>query len=394
MTRVRTGLDSLRRDPALLAGRRFALLANQAAVTCDLQPAWHALAHCGGALVRLFAPEHGLWGVAQDMEAVQGEVEATLSVPVSSLYGADPSTLAPRPEELEGLDAVVVDLPDIGCRYYTFAATLAYLMAACEEAGVEVIVCDRPNPVGGVVLEGGQVAPGYRSFVSELPVPVRHGLTLGELSLLLREERHGQLALSVVPCQGWERSMWWDKTGLPWVAPSPNMPTLVTATVYPGACLVEATNLSEGRGTTRPFQLVGAPWLDGEELAQRLNARGLPGCRFRACRFRPEFHKWAGQVCGGVEWHVLDREAMCSLRVGVTLLTEARALAPHRFSWRHEPYEFVAQVPAIDLLTGSSQAREVIEGRGEEVGLFAGWEEYCRHFAERRRPHLLYPEAQ
>lgn len=392
VTTVLTGLEVLCRDVALLASRRFALLTNQAAVTSRLQPAWQALADCGGDLVKLFAPEHGLFGVAQDMESVGDEVFSPGGVPARSLYGASAATLAPQPDELAGLDAVVVDLPDIGCRYYTFAATMAHVMAVCAPLGVEVIVCDRPNPLGGVVLEGGLVQPACRSFVSELPVPVRHGLTLGELALLLREERYGDLSLTVVPCQGWRRQAWWDETGLPWVAPSPNMPTLITAAVYPGACLVEATNLSEGRGTTRPFQLIGAPWLEGEELSRRLNGRGLPGCGFRACRFRPEFGKWAGEVCGGVEWHVLDRTAMCPLTTGIILLKEVRALAPERFAWRREAYEFVAEVPAIDLLTGSPEARAVIEGCGDEVGLFAAWEESCRAFAVRRRACLLYPE--
>ena len=393
MATVLTGLEVLARDGALLAGRRFALLANQAAVTALLEPAWDVLARCGGRLVRVFAPEHGLHGVAQDMEAVVDSFEQRLGVPVRSLYGSSSATLAPRPEELSDVDAVVVDLPDIGCRYYTFAATMAYVVAACATAGVEVIVCDRPNPLGGVALEGGPVQSECRSFVSELPVPVRHGLTLGELALLLRAERHDDLALTVVPCEGWRRPAWGDETGLPWVAPSPNMPTLTTAMVYPGACLVEATNLSEGRGTTRPFQLIGAPWLDGEELARRLNRRELPGCRFRACRFRPELGKWQGEVCGGVEWHVTDRLAMRPLATGVIFLREARTVAPERFAWRREAYEFVTDVPAIDLLTGSSAARAVIEGRASEADLFASWEEYCRGFAVRRRSCLLYPEA-
>jgi len=389
---VTAGLDLLCADPALLRGRRFALLANQAAVTAELVPAWRAIAGCGGTLVRLFAPEHGLWGIAQDMESVADGREPTTGARVHSLYGASAATLAPGPELLAELDAVVVDLPDIGCRYYTFAATLAHVMAACAVAGVEVIVCDRPNPLGGVALEGGPVEPGCRSFVSELPVPVRHGLTLGELALLLRDARHPDLALAVVPCRGWRRSQWWDSTGLPWVAPSPNMPALLTATVYPGACLVEATNLSEGRGTTRPFQLVGAPWLDGEALAARLDALDLPGVRFRATRFRPEFSKHAGAACGGVEWHVVDREALEPLRTGVALLAEARRLDPERFAWRSEPYEFVGDVPAIDLLTGSASARAAIESGAGLEALFADWRAHCAAFAQERQRYLLYGE--
>jgi uncharacterized protein YbbC (DUF1343 family) len=387
---VRPGLDVLAADPAVLHGRRIAVLANQAAVTGDLLPAWTVLAGAGALLVRMLAPEHGLHGVAQDMEEVGEELEPASGLPVRSLYGADATTLAPRPEDLADVDAVVVDLPDIGCRYYTFAATLAHLMAACEAEGVEVIVCDRPNPVGGVAIEGGPVVSGCRSFVSEIPTPVRHGLTLGEIALMLREQRHRDLSLAVIPCAGWRRSMWWDETGLPWVAPSPNMPSLLTATIYPGACLVEATNLSEGRGTTRPFQLVGAPWLDGDALAARLNRLRLPGCGFRGTRFRPEFQKHAGVVCGGIEWHVTDREALRPVETGVTLLREARALDPERFAWREQPYEFVSDVPAIDLLTGSPEARKVIEGEAEMDAMVADWAVDLQAFAERRRAWWLY----
>jgi uncharacterized protein YbbC (DUF1343 family) len=392
--RVVTGLERLAADPALLAGRRFAVLANQAAVTADLRPAWQVLRGSGGVLVRIFAPEHGLWGVAQDMEAVAHEVEPARGIPVRSLYGASAASLAPAADELLDLDAVVVDLPDIGCRYYTFAATMAHLMAACERAGVEVIVCDRPNPLGGVAMEGGAVEPACRSFVSELPTPVRHGLTLGELALLLRETRHPGLSLSVLPCEGWRRGQWWDETGLHWVAPSPNMPSLLAATLYPGTCLVEATNLSEGRGTTRPIQLVGAPWLDGDALARRLDDAGLPGLAFRAMQFRPQFHKFAGEVCRGVECHVVDRAVARPVTAGVCLLREVRALHPDRFAWREQPYEFVADVPAIDLLTGSAAARGVIEGERDLAHVEASWGRFCTEFGVARRAFLLYPEAE
>lgn len=376
-----------------MAGRRFAVLANQASVTRDLVPAWRALANVGGELVRIFAPEHGLWGIAQDMEAVKEGREGVLGIPVTSLYGASADSLAPRREHLTGVEALVVDLPDVGCRYYTFAATLAHAMAGCEDAGVEVIVCDRPNPIGGLAIEGGAVEEGCRSFVSELPVPVRHGMTLGELALLLRDARHPGLSLTVLPCDGWRRGSWWDGTGLPWVAPSPNMPTLLTATLYPGACLVEGTDLSEGRGTTRPFQLIGAPWLEGERLATRMTALELPGSCFRPASFRPEFGKHAGVVCGGVEWHVTDRARLRPVEAGVRLLAEIRALHPEQFAWRRAPYEFVSDVPAIDLLTGSNLAREVIEGRGDAEALFAGWAAYCDGFRRDRRRFLLYPET-
>lgn len=387
---VETGLERLVADPAPIGGRRFAVLANQAAVTPGLVTAWRALAGRGGELVRLFAPEHGLWGVAQDMEAVGDTREPVLGVPVHSLYGSSAATLSPRPEWLDGLDAMVVDLPDIGTRYYTFAATMAHVMAACERAGVEVVVLDRPNPIGGVTLEGGPVEPGCRSFVGEIDVPVRHGLTLGELALLVRAARHPDLALSVLTCEGWRRERWWDGTGLPWVAPSPNMPTLTAAAIYPGACLAEATNLSEGRGTTRPFELIGAPWLDGEATAGRLNVPGLPGVAFRPTLFRPQFGKHAGRVCGGVQWHVTDRAAMRPLEVGVRLLATVRELHPDRFAWRADAYEFVADVPAIDLLTGSAAARLAIEGCTDLADVLASWDAHCRAFADARRPFLLY----
>lgn len=387
---VRAGLARLVEDPALVRGRRIGLLANQAAVTADLVAAWHALAGRDVRLACLLAPEHGLWGVAQDMEAVEDEREPVLGVPIHSLYGDSALSLVPRSDWLRDLDAVLVDLPDIGARYYTFAATLAHLMAACEPLGVEVIVLDRPNPIGGVLLEGGPVTPSCRSFVGEIDVPVRHGLTLGELALWLRATRHPQLALTVVMCEGWSREQWWDETGLPWVAPSPNMPTLTTAAIYPGACLVEATNLSEGRGTTRPFELIGAPWLDGNELATRLASLDLPGVAFRPTGFRPQSGKHAGVVCGGVQWHVVDRLTMRPLETGVHVLRAARELAPDRFGWRADPYEFVSDVPAIDLLTGSDGARAVIEGRAETVDLLDSWRHHCAAFDQARRPFLLY----
>ncbi len=389
---VRTGLEIACEDGSLLRGRTVGLLANQASVTAELQPAWAAVAGAGARLVRLFAPEHGLWGVAEDMEAVASETESVSGLAVRSLYGSSARTLAPRAEDLDGLDAVVVDLQDVGSRYYTFAATMAHTMEACESAGVEVIVCDRPNPLGGTAVEGGPVETGYRSFVSEVPVPVRHGLTIGEIALLLQVRRYADLQLSVVPCRGWRREQWWDATGLPWVAPSPNMPTLLTASIYPGACLVEATNLSEGRGTTRPFQLVGAPWLDGTRLAERLNALGLPGCAFRAVRFRPAFQKHAGTVCEGVEWHVLDRAAMRPYETGVHLLAEARRLDPESFSWRREPYEFVAETPALDLLTGSARVRECIEKDEPVADLASEWAATRRDVLRRRAEFLLYPD--
>ncbi len=391
MTRVVTGLEVLLETPELVGGRRWALLANHAAVTADLDPARGVLATAGvGSLVCLFSPEHGLDGIAQDMEAVADEGDPITGAEVRSLYGSDAATLAPSAEDLEGVEVLVVDLPDIGTRHYTFAATMDAAMTACERGGVEVMVLDRPNPIGGVQREGGLVRAGFESFVSQLPVPVRHGLTLGEIALLLHRERSPELELTVVPCRGWHRSDWWDATGLPWVPPSPNMPTLDTAALYPGLCLVEATTLSEGRGTTRPFHLVGAPWVDADELVTALRGRDIQGVAFRAVRFRPQFQKHALEVCSGVEIHVTDRMALQPLALGLELLRAVRQLDPESFAWRPDPYEFVVDVPAIDLLTGSAAAREALE-RGEDFEpLLADWRREVAAFEETLDDILLY----
>ncbi len=393
MERVVTGLEAVLEDPAAIGDRPWALLSNHAAVTSKLEPARNALAAgVPGPLVRLFAPEHGLDGVAQDMEPVADERDPLTGLEVRSLYGADSSTLEPKARDLEGVEAVVVDVPDIGCRYYTFAATMDAMMAASARAGVEVVVLDRPDPIGGVEREGGPVQPGFESLVSRLPTPVRHGLTLGELALLLQRVRHPDLELTVVGCRGWRRERWWDETGLPWVPPSPNMPTLQTAAVYPGLCLVEATTLSEGRGTTAPFRLVGAPWLDGERLVNALRERKLPGAAFRAARFRPSFGKHAGEVCGGVEIHVTDRVRLHPLALGMHLLQAVRRLGGERFQWRREAYEFVAEVPAIDLLTGSADARAAIESGGDLGDLLEAWRRWVVEFEESLEGVLLYHE--
>lgn len=390
---VITGLELLADDSAPLKERRWALLANHAATTRNLEPARSVLAKSCGAPRLLFAPEHGLEGVAQDMESVVDARDPITGAPVRSLYGDNASTLSPSPEDLQGLDAVVVDVPDIGSRYYTFAASMDGLMAVCEKEAVEVIVLDRPNPLGGLQREGGMVEPGFESFVSQLPTPVRHGLTLGEIALLLQRERCPGLELTVVPCSGWQRDQLFDETGLPWVPPSPNMPSLETALLYPGLCLIEATTLSEGRGTTRPFHLVGAPWVDARRLVDRLRGLHLPGVAFRASWFRPEFQKHAHQVCAGIELHVTDRNALQPLALGIHLLKAFHDLHPQDFSWRSQPYEFVSDVPALDLLTGSAETRETVENGGSPGTLLARWHEAVELFDGSLEGVLLYHEV-
>jgi len=395
MHRVQTGLEVLIETPELIGGRGWALLANQAAVTADLDPARIALRSVDpGPLVRLFAPEHGLDCIEQDMEAVADVRDELTGCEIRSLYGSTAETLEPTSEDLEGVDVMVVDLPDIGTRYYTFAATMDWVMAACETATVEVMVLDRPNPIGGLQREGGSVEEGFSSFVSQLPVPIRHGFTLGEIALHLQRERYSQVELTVVPCRGWRRQDWLDVTGLPWVLPSPNMPSLETATVYPGLCLVEATTLSEGRGTTRPFQLIGAPWIDAENLVAHLRDLNLSGIAFRPSRFRPEFGKHRGEICSGVELHVTDRLALESVALGLHLLKTIHDLHPDDFTWRPDPYEFVGDVPALDILTGSPTARKRIEAGDPLEPVIEAWRDEVEEFESHLDGILLYHEAE
>ncbi|MBP1612508.1 MAG: hypothetical protein H6Q01_1171 [Acidobacteria bacterium] len=340
--------------------------------------------------MRLFAPEHGSGGGQQDMIAVDERRDALTGLPVVSLYGESEASLAPSDAALAGLDVLVADLADVGARYYTFYATIVRAIEAAARAGLRVVVCDRPNPLGGVLIEGNIVAPAYRSFVGELPVPNRHGMTVGELCRFAVAERGLAAELAVVPCAGWSRADWWGETGLPWVLPSPNMPTLETATVYPGMCLVEGTNLSEGRGTTRPFELAGAPWLDGPALAAQLARWELPGVLFRPVRFLPAFQKHAGTECQGVQLHVTDRLAFRPVRTGIAFLAAARAQDPGRFRWREEPYEFVADRPAIDLLAGGPGWREAIETGIEPSVIADSWAADEATFARLRQPSLLY----
>ena len=388
---VLTGLDVLvQRQRKLLRGRKIGLLAHQASVDRNLTHAAELLADLRGArLVRLFAPEHGLWGSAQDHAHIRSTRDPVTGLRVVSLYG---ERREPTGAMLAGLDTLVIDLQDIGSRYYTFQWTTALAMRACARAGVRVIVLDRPNPLGGVVVEGNVPDPAFRSFVGLYPLPARHGLTLGETATYLNR-RHGLGAdLTVVPMTGWRRRMLWEDTGVPWVAPSPNMPTTLSALVYPGGCLVEATELSEGRGTTRPFQLMGAPFIDPKNLADELNGRGLPGVRFIPTWFRPQFQKHRGQVCGGVELLVTDGAGLPSYRVGVEMLDAVHRLWPEEFAWREAPYEFVADRPAIDLLTGGPECRQAIEsGEGLEDWI-ASWKAEEEAFLEERREVLLYPE--
>jgi uncharacterized protein YbbC (DUF1343 family) len=389
VTTVLAGLDVLaRRLPGLLRDRRVGLLSHQPSVTRDLRHAVDVLrALPRTRLAALFAPEHGISGAAQDQIGIGGERNRATGLPVWSLYGR---RLAPSAAALRGLDALVVDLQDVGARYYTYVWTMALAMRECAGAGLPVVVLDRPNPLGGERLEGNIGDPRFASFVGLYPLPIRHGMTIAELAGFLNETHGFGCDLTVVPMEGWRRAMGWEDTGLPWVAPSPNMPTLDTARVYPGGCLIEGTNMSEGRGTTRPFEWVGAPYLDGARLAAALERRRLPGVRFRPTAFEPAFHKWRGRRCGGVQVHVTDHARFRPFLTYLALIAEARRQGGRRFRWRRPPYEFEWKRRAIDLLCGGDAIRRAIELGRPLRALEAGWALALARFARARRPYLLY----
>jgi uncharacterized protein YbbC (DUF1343 family) len=391
--KVQTGLDALVADRfSTLRGRRVGAIANPASVDARMRHLADLLHQAPDVeMVALFGPEHGIRADAQDMIGVATEVDRRTGVPVHSLYGSDPASLAPRSDQLDGLDLLVFDLQDVGSRYYTFSATMLYAMQAAAARGLAFVVLDRPNPLGGLAIEGPTVQPGFSSFVGAHPLPIRHGLTIGELALLYRNDLNLDLDLHVIPCRGWSRSMLWAETGLPWVLPSPNMPTPDTALVYPGGCLVEGTNLSEGRGTTRPFELWGAPWLDPHRLAADLaESPCLAGARLRPCAFRPTFHKHAGQTCCGVQPHAIDPTTFRPLTAYTAMIAAAHRQDPDRFAWRTEPYEFISEPIAVDLLYGSSRERLAIEQDVPAEEIAEAWRSDETDFRERRKPILLY----
>ncbi len=389
---LQTGLDRLLAEPRALAGRHYGLLAHAASLSRELVPAHLALSALPDPPSVLFGPEHGYYGVEQDMVAAEGGTDPWTGLPVVSLYGDSTGSLVPRPEAFDGLDLLLIDLQDVGSRYYTYAATAVWSAQVALDRGCEVWVLDRPNPLGGERVEGNLPEPGLESFVSAFELPVRHGLTLGELLRLEMKRRGRQDGFRVWELEGWRRSQLWHELGRPWVAPSPNMPSLATALLYPGGCLVEATEVSEGRGTTRPFHLVGAPWIDPPRLAAAFNAEELPGLVAIPTYFRPQFQKHRGAVCGGVELVVTDPLALRPYWSGLKLLDVLARLGGEAFTWRSEPYEFVIDRPAIDLLTGSPRYRQAIESGVGLADLAATWTVDESRFLEERRDVLLYPE--
>ncbi len=381
---IQVGLDMLRRDGfAMLRGKRVGLVTHPAALTSDWVPTLEVFQTATEFhLVTLFGPEHGITGEAQDLIPVAGSGG---ELRVHSLYGESFASLKPTPAMLAGLDVLVIDLVDIGSRYYTFQATMLYCLEACAELGLPVVVLDRPNPIGGVEVEGPTIQPGFDSFVGPHPIATRHGLTMGELARLYQAERAPNVNLHVVACEGYDR-----RQPFPWhVPPSPNMPHQKTATVYPGLCLIEGTNLSEGRGTTRPFQYVGFPGARPRQIAEHLREMQLPGVVFLPAEFRPTFQKHAGQTCGGV--NVIPTGAdFRPVRTGLAVLYAFREHLGDAFRWRTETYEFVSHVPAIDLLFGSPRERLAIDAGTPWQDIAATWEPEEEAFRQRREAYLLY----
>jgi uncharacterized protein YbbC (DUF1343 family) len=374
---VQLGIERLAGpERARVAGRRVGLVTNHTGVSRDLVPAHELLRAAGAIVAALFGPEHGVRGVAAAGDPVASTVDPRTGVPVHSLYG---ERTEPAPEMLAGLDALVYDIQDVGSRSYTYLSTLALCARAAGEARLPLIVCDRPNPITGLHPEGNLVAEGFRSFVGIAGYPMRHAMTVGELALLFRGEFGMGGDVRVVPMQGWRRAMWWEETGHVFVPPSPNATGVDMALLYPGTCLLEGTNLSEGRGTTRPYELVGAPWLDAEALATAL--AGSPGVRARPAGFRPMAGKYAGEECAGVFLHVVDRDAVRPVGLGVRLLSAVARLHPDRLRFR---------LPHFDRLAGSDGLRrDLLAGRDAD-GILAAWHRELAAFLPVRERYLLY----
>ena len=387
---VRLGVEKLLQDSlSRVQGARVGLVCNQASVD-------HNLRHVADLfyenpqvkLTTLFGPQHGIRGDVQDnMIETEHSLDRETGLPIHSLYS---ETREPTELMLKDVDVLVIDVQDIGCRIYTFAYTMANCMRAAKNFGKKVIVCDRPNPITGTRVEGNVLEAEQASFVGQFPIPTRHGMTLGELAQMFNGHFGIDCDLEVLKMDGWQRDCWHDETDGPWVLPSPNIPTLDTATVFPGAVHFEGTQLSEGRGTTRPFELIGAPYIDAEDYARELNGIGLQGAFFRSCLFRPTFQKHAGQPCGGVQIHVTDRERFEPVIAGVAMVKTAVNMYPDDFRWKDPPYEYVYDRNPFDVIAGTTKLRRAIEEGIAIQAIGESWEDGLTEFREVRERYLLY----
>ena len=387
-SRVRLGSERLLASGAL-KNKRVGVVSNPASIDASFRHVVRAIAsEPGVTLAAIFGPQHGYRADVQDnmIETAHAQDPAR-GVPVYSLYS---ETREPTAEMLKGLDVLVIDLQDVGSRIYTFIYTMANCLRACSRHGVPVIVADRPNPIGGEAVGGPMLLKGFESFVGQFPIPLRHGMTIAELARYFNEAFRIGAELTVVPMDDWQRKMYYDDTGLPWVMPSPNVPTAETAVVYPGAVLFEGTNVSEGRGTTRPFELIGAPWVVPEALADKLARYELAGVHFRPVVFEPTFHKHAKQACGGCQIHVLNRADFRPVECAVAVLAEIRAQNPSAFQWRQPPYEYEHEKLPFDILAGSSDLRQQIEAGLPVRTIYYSWLQENERFRTERKPFLLY----
>lgn len=387
---VQTGIEVLLRDErARIRGARVGAVVHPASVLNDLRHTADALEECHDfQLTCLFGPQHGARGEKQD-NMVESEFyrDPDTHLPVHSLYG---ETRRPTDEMMRDLDVLLYDLQDCGTRVYTFIHTMAYCMEACAAHSKQMVILDRPNPINGSQVEGNLLKTEFRSFVGLYPIPMRHGMTAGEMALLINSEFGIHCKLSVVRMEGWRRSYWFDDTGLPWIQPSPNLPTLDSVIVYPGMVLIEGTHLSEGRGTTRPFELAGAPYINSRAFAAYLNKLDLPGVYFRPCYFQPTFQKWAGTICGGIQIHVKDRMRFEPYLTGISIISAARALYPEQFEWRQPPYEYEYEKMPIEILSGGKEIPGLIESGASCDQVRQSWQSGLDAFLRLRRPYLLY----
>jgi uncharacterized protein YbbC (DUF1343 family) len=388
--RTRLGLERLLNEKIdLLKGARVGLISNQSSVDHDFRHAADLLAaHKEINLTTLYGPQHGIRGDVQDnMVETPHTIDSVTGLPIYSLYS---ETREPTEQMLEDVDVLVFDMQDVGCRIYTFIYTLANSMRAAKKYGKKVVVCDRPNPITGEGVAGNVLEMEYASFVGQYPLPTRHGMTVCELARLFNDHFEIGCDLELVLMHGWGREQWMDETDAPWVMPSPNMPTLETATVFPGTVHLEGTQMSEGRGTTRPFELIGAPYIEAEEYAKRLNRMDFPGVYFRGCGFQPTFQKHAGRTCGGVQIHVTDRRRFEPVMVGVATVKLAYDMYTEDFRWKEPPYEYVFDKNPFDVIAGTAKMRTAIEGQTELESIVASWQEGLEKFKKIRERYLLY----
>lgn len=386
---IRAGIDLLEKKwPERLKGSSIGLLVHPASINKNLEHSVNLFVKSKKITLKaLFGPQHGIRGETQDnMVEWEGFIDPITGLPVFSLYG---HTRKPEPWMLKDTDALVIDVQDAGSRYYTFIWTMELCMQACMEMGKSVVLLDRPNPIGGKITEGPVSETTFASFVGQRPLPVRHGMTMGEIGNYIRNEFYPSLNYYVIPMNGWRRKLWFDETGLPWVMPSPNMPTPDTAAVYPGMCLFEATNISEGRGTTRPFEIFGAPFIEPERVIHHIKTFKLPGAVFRPLYFKPTFQKHAGKLCGGAQIHVINRERFRSFKTGVAILKTIHDLYPEFFEWKKPPYEYETEKMPIDILAGTDRLRTDIENGETLDRMEEWWQGQCRKFDREVRKHFL-----